>query len=59
MQVAEVLQEMRGIPVTNILKNDSSRLKNVRSKLGKVVKGQAEAISEVTNAITVAKAGIQ
>ena len=59
VQVAEVLQEMRGIPVTNILKNDSSRLKNVRSKLGKVVKGQAEAISEVTNAITVAKAGLQ
>ncbi len=59
VQVAEVLQEMRGIPVTNILKNDSSRLKNMRSKLGKVVKGQAEAISEVTNAITVAKAGLQ
>lgn len=58
-EIAEVLQEMRGIPITNVLRNDSSRLKNMRARLGKTVKGQAEAISEVTNAITVAKAGLQ
>ena len=57
--IALVLQDMKGIPVTNILKNDNSRLKNLDKKLAKVVKGQAEAIKTVTDAVTIAKAGLQ
>ena len=43
-QVALVLQEMKGIPITNVLRNDTSRLRNIKDKLSKVVKGQEEAI---------------
>lgn len=58
-EIAEVLQEIKGIPVTNILKNDNSRLKNMYFKLNKVVKGQEEAIRAVVDAVTIAKAGLQ
>ena len=58
-QVALVLQEMKGIPITNVLRNDISRLRNIKDKLSKVVKGQEEAIQSVANVITIAKAGLQ
>ena len=29
-QVALVLQEMKGIPITNVLRNDTSRLRNIK-----------------------------
>ena len=58
-QVALVLQEMKGIPITNVLRNDTSRLRNIKDKLSKVVKGQEEAIQSVANVITIAKAGLQ
>lgn len=57
--IAMVLQTMRGIPVTNILRNDNVRLRNMRERLAKVVKGQDEAIKQVANAVTIAKAGLQ
>lgn len=58
-EIAMVLQEMKGIPVTSVLKNDNSRLRNLREKLGFQVKGQPEAIKAVSDAITIAKAGLQ
>lgn len=58
-EIALVLQEMKGIPVTNVLRNDNVRLRNMRQKLSETVKGQPEAIKAVADAITIAKAGLQ
>lgn len=58
-EIALVLQETKGIPVTNVLRNDNVRLRNMRQKLGETVKGQPEAIKAVADAITIAKAGLQ
>lgn len=58
-EIALVLQEMKGIPVTNVLRNDNVRLHNMRQKLGETVKGQPEAIKAMADAITIAKAGLQ
>lgn len=58
-EIAMVLQEMKGIPVTNVLRNDSIRLRNLHEKLSMTVKGQEEAIQAVSDAITIAKAGLQ
>lgn len=58
-EIALVFQEMKGIPVTNVLRNDNVRLRNMRQKLGETVKGQPEAIKAVADAITIAKAGLQ
>lgn len=58
-EIALVLQEMKGIPVTNVLRNDNVRLRNMRQKLGETVKGQPEAIKAVADTITIAKAGLQ
>lgn len=58
-EIALVLQEMKGIPVTNVLRNNNVRLRNMRQKLGETVKGQPEAIKAVADAITIAKAGLQ
>lgn len=58
-EIALVLQEMKGIPITNVLRNDNVRLRNMREKLGETVKGQPEAIKAVADAITIAKAGLQ
>lgn len=58
-EIALVLQKMKGIPVTNVLRNDNVRLRNMRQKLGETVKGQPEAIKAVADAITIAKAGLQ
>lgn len=57
--IALVLQEMRGIPVTTVLSNDSERLRKLPGNLRKLVKGQDRAINEVSNAIAIAKAGLQ
>ena len=46
--IALVLQEMRGIPVTTVLSNDSERLRKLPSNLRKLVKGQDRAINEVS-----------
>ena len=57
--IALVLQEMRGIPVTTVLSDDSERLRKLPINLKKLVKGQNKAITEVSNAIAIAKAGLQ
>ena len=57
--IALVLQEMRGIPISSVLNNDSDRLRRLPANLKKVVKGQDDAIQEICNAITISKAGLQ
>lgn len=57
--IALALQEMRGIPVTSVLTDDSERLRKLPANLKKLVKGQNSAISEVSNAVAIAKAGLQ
>lgn len=59
IEIAEVLQEKKGIPVSTILKDDSIRLEELRAHLRKRVKGQDEAIEEVVGSLAAAKAGIQ
>lgn len=58
-EIALVLQETKGIPISNVLRNDNTRLRNLREKLGQVVKGQEQAIQAVSDTITIAKAGLQ
>lgn len=57
--IALVLQEMRGIPITSVLSDDSERLRKLPINLRKHVKGQDKAIKEICNAVAVAKAGLQ
>lgn len=57
--IALVLQEMREIPITSVLSDDSVRLRNLPINLRKTVKGQDKAIKEICNAIAVSKAGLQ
>ena len=58
-EIAEVLKNKTGIPVTTILKGDKERLDGLKEKLSRRVKGQDEAVDAVVNAITVAQAGLQ
>lgn len=57
--IAQVLKNKTGIPVTTILKGDYERLEGFKEKLRERVKGQEEAISAVTDAITISQAGLQ
>lgn len=58
-EIALALQDMKGIPISNILKNEDDTLFSLRNILKKDIKGQDEAIDEVVNAVTIAKAGLQ
>ena len=58
-EIAEVLKNKTGIPVTTILKGDKERLDGLKEKLSRRVKGQDEAVEAVVDAITVAQAGLQ
>lgn len=58
-EIAEVLKEWTGIPVTTILKDEATRLLNIEKKLSDRVKGQAQAVHEVADAVTIASAGLQ
>lgn len=57
--IAQVLKNKTGIPVTTILKGDYERLEGFKEKLQERVKGQEEAIAAVTDAITISQAGLQ
>lgn len=57
--IAFVLRKRTGIPVTTILKDEASRLNNMPQRLAKRVKGQDHAIMEVSDAVTIIKAGLQ
>lgn len=58
-EVAEVLKIRTGIPVTTILQDEADRLEQIEARLTKRVKGQQEAVRELADAITIAKAGLQ
>ncbi|GHU37879.1 ATPase AAA [Bacilli bacterium] len=59
VEIAKVLQIRTGIPVTTILKDESERLKDIKPVLKARVKGQDFAISSISDAITISKAGLQ
>lgn len=58
-EIAQVLKNRTGIPITTILKADKDRLEDLTEKLKRRVKGQDEAISAIVVAITIAQAGLQ
>lgn len=57
--IAQVLKDKTGIPVTTILKGDSERLDGLKEKLMNRVKGQEDAIDAIVDAVTIAQAGLQ
>ncbi|MDU6443073.1 ATP-dependent Clp protease ATP-binding subunit [Streptococcus sp.] len=58
-EIAQVLKNRTGIPMTTILKADKDRLGGLKEKLKRRVKGQDETISAIVDAITIAQAGLQ
>lgn len=57
--IAQVLKDKTGIPVTTILKGNQERLEGFKEKLMNRVKGQEDAIEAVVDAVTIAQAGLQ
>lgn len=57
--IAQVLKDKTGIPVTTILKGDQDRLEGFKEKLMDRVKGQEDAIEAIVDAVTIAQAGLQ
>lgn len=57
--IAQVLKDKTGIPVTTILKGDQERLDGLKEKLMNRVKGQEDAIDSIVDAVTIAQAGLQ
>lgn len=57
--IAQVLKDKTGIPVTTILKGDQDRLEGFKEKLMDRVKGQEAAIEAIVDAVTIAQAGLQ
>ncbi len=56
--VARIVSNMTGVPVTRLVKADISRLMNLADSLRKHIVGQEEAIQAVTKAIQRSRAGI-
>jgi len=57
--IAEVISMWTGIPLTQIATEESAKLLNLESNLGKVIIGQTEAIQAVSKAIRRARAGLK
>ena len=57
--IALMIQGLKGIPITTILKEESTRLDEVENILKLRVKGQNQAVRDVANAVTIARAGMQ
>ena len=57
--IAQVLKDKTGLPVTTILKGDQERLDGLKEKLMNRVKGQEDAIDAIVDAVTIAQAGLQ
>ncbi len=57
--IAEVVAEWTGIPVTRLLDSERKRLAGLEALLGKRVIGQEKALSAVARAVRRARAGIQ
>jgi ATP-dependent Clp protease ATP-binding subunit ClpC len=56
--VAHVISRMTGVPVTKLMKEDVSRLKDLEKTLTKFVVGQDEAVTKVATAIRRSRVGI-
>ncbi|RMH13633.1 MAG: ATP-dependent chaperone ClpB, partial [Gemmatimonadetes bacterium] len=57
--IAQVVAEWTGIPVSRLLESERQRLKHLEQLLGARVVGQAEAVTAVANAVRRARAGLQ
>jgi ATP-dependent Clp protease ATP-binding subunit ClpB len=57
--IAEVVGEWTGIPVSRLLESERQRLRQLEELLGERVVGQEEAILAVANAVRRARAGLQ
>jgi ATP-dependent Clp protease ATP-binding subunit ClpB len=57
--IAEVVGEWTGIPVSRLLESERQRLTHLEALLGKRVVGQGEAVRAVSNAVRRARAGLQ
>ena len=57
--VAEVLAEWTGVPVTRLMESERQRLVNLERLLGRRVVGQDKALSVVSRAVRRARAGLQ
>jgi ATP-dependent Clp protease ATP-binding subunit ClpC len=55
--IAEVVSSMTGVPVTRLVKDDISKLKNLEASLKKRIIGQEEAVVAVSKAIRRSRAG--
>ncbi|PKL36808.1 ATP-dependent Clp protease ATP-binding subunit ClpC [Candidatus Peregrinibacteria bacterium HGW-Peregrinibacteria-1] len=55
--IADLVSKMTGVPVSKLLKNDITKLKNLELTLKKRIIGQEEAIVSVANAIRRSRAG--
>ena len=57
--IAEVVGEWTGIPVSRLMESERQRLTHLEDLLSRRVIGQAEAVSAVSNAVRRARAGLQ
>jgi ATP-dependent Clp protease ATP-binding subunit ClpB len=57
--IAEVVGEWTGVPVSRLLESERERLTQLEQLLGERVVGQAEALMAVANAVRRARAGLQ
>lgn len=56
--IARVVGRWTGIPVTQLVKTESEKLKHLEEELGKRVIGQSEALTAVANAVRRARVGL-
>jgi ATP-dependent Clp protease ATP-binding subunit ClpB len=56
--IANVVSRATGIPPTNLLKGEKSRLIHMEESLAEKVKGQEQAISAVSKAVRLSRAGL-
>ncbi|MGH7672474.1 MAG: ATP-dependent chaperone ClpB, partial [Gemmatimonadales bacterium] len=57
--IAEIVAQWTGIPVTKMLESERDRLTRLEAELGRRVIGQPEALAAVANAVRRARAGLQ
>jgi len=57
--IAQVVGEWTGIPVSRLLESERKRLSHLEELLGRRVIGQQEAVAAVSNAVRRARAGLQ
>ena len=57
--IAEVVAEWTGIPVSRLMETERERLRHLEQLLGERVIGQAEALQAVSNAVRRARTGLQ